>query len=451
MGKNTPIMYSASRWLMLPFLLLGLAPYAFAQSPDIEFEKYELDNGLKVILHQDNTTPIVAVSIMYEVGGKDSFEDRTGFAHFFEHLLFEGSENLERGEIDDYVEGAGGALNANTSNDRTYYYEILPSNQLALGLWIESERLLHAKVQAVGVETQRDVVKEERRQRYDNQPYGTLTMELYKRAFTQHPYQHPNIGYMEDLTSAREEDFKRFYETYYVPNNAILSIAGDIDLAETKSLVEKYFSDIPRGAEPPRVSVVEPPLGGEIRDTVYDQVPLPALVMGYRTVARENPDYYAISMMNQVLSQGQSSRLNKSLVDDQKLAVQVGSFPSSSQDPGLAIAFALAPPGTEDLRPVEAAFEAEIDRMKNELISDREFQKLKNQIEVSAISGYGSVAGIAESLANNEMFLGDANLINTETDRYLAVTKEDIRRVAQEYYTPENRVVIYWLPQPTSR
>ena len=444
-------MYPLSRWLPLPFLLLGLASSAFAQSTTIDFEKYELDNGLKVILHQDNTTPIVAVSIMYEVGGKDSFEDRTGFAHFFEHLLFEGSENLERGEIDDYVEGAGGSLNANTSNDRTYYYEILPSNQLALGLWIESERLLHAKVQAIGVETQRDVVKEERRQRYDNQPYGTLTMELYKRAFAQHPYQHPNIGYMEDLTSAREEDFKRFYETYYVPNNAILSIAGDIDLAETKSLIDKYFSDIPRGAEPPRVTVVEPPLGGEVRDTVYDQVPLPALVMGYRTVAREHPDYYAISMMNQVLSQGQSSRLNKSLVDDQKLAVQVGSFPSSSQDPGLAIAFALAPPGTEDLRPVEAAFEAEIDRMKNELISDREFQKLKNQIEVSAISGYGSVAGIAESLANNEMFLGDANLINTETDRYLAVTKEDIRRVAKAYYTPENRVVIYWLPRPASR
>ena len=444
-------MYFASRWLLLPFILLGIASNAFAQSPDIEFEKYTLDNGLKVILHQDNTTPIVAVSIMYEVGGKDSFEDRTGFAHFFEHLLFEGSENLDRGEIDDYVEGAGGALNANTSNDRTYYYELLPSNQLALGLWIESERLLHAKVQSVGVETQRDVVKEERRQRYDNQPYGTLTMELYQRAFTQHPYQHPNIGYMEDLTSAKEEDFKRFYETYYVPNNAILSIAGDIDVAETKALIDKYFSDIPRGAEPPRVTVVEPPLGGEIRDTVFDKVPLPALVMGYRTVARDNPDYYAISMMNQVLSQGQSSRLNKSLVDDQKLAVQVGSFPSSSQDPGLAIAFALAPPATEDLRPVEAAFEAEIDRLKNELISDREFQKLKNQIEVSAISGYGSVAGIAESLANNEMFLGDANLINTETERYLAVTKEDIRRVAREYYTPENRVVIYWLPQPTSR
>ncbi|WP_246050250.1 M16 family metallopeptidase [Neolewinella litorea] len=422
-----------------------------AQAPEIDFVKYELDNGLKVLLHQDNSTPIVAVSIMYEVGGKDSFEGRTGFAHFFEHLLFEGSENLGRGEIDDYVQAAGGALNANTSLDRTYYYEILPSNQLALGLWIESERLLHARVQREGVETQREVVKEERRQNYDNRPYGTLSMELYKRAFRDHPYKDPNIGYMEDLNNAEMTDFQRFYKTYYVPNNAILSIAGDIDIEETKALVEKYFSDIPRGPEPPRVEVVEAPLGGEVRDTVYDNVPLPALIMGYRTVERSNPDYYAISVMNQVLSQGQSSRLNKSLVDEKELAVQVGSFPASNQDPGLAIAYAIARPGTTDLKPVEQAFNAEIERLQNELITDRELQKLRNQIEVDAIAGYGSVAGIAESLADNEMFLGDANLINTETQRYLDVTKEDIRRVAREYYTPENRVVLYWLPQPSSR
>ncbi|WP_116109142.1 M16 family metallopeptidase [Lewinella sp. IMCC34191] len=440
-----------NRWLLLPIFLLGLSVSATAQSTTIDFEKYELDNGLKVILHQDETAPIVAVSIMYEVGGKDSFEDRTGFAHFFEHLLFEGSENLERGEIDDYVEGAGGALNANTSDDRTYYYEILPSNQLALGLWIESERLLHAKVQTIGVETQRDVVKEERRERIDNQPYGKLRIELNRRAFREHPYKDPLIGYMEDLTNAEEADFKRFYETYYVPNNAILSIAGNLDIAETKALIEKYFGDIPRGPEPPRITVVEAPLGGEVRDTVYDQVPLPALIMGYRTVGRDHPDYYAISMMNQVLSQGQSSRLNKALVDEQELAVQVGSFPSNSQDPGLAIAFALTKPGTEDLRPIEEAFQREIDRMKNELITDRELEKLRNQIEVSAISGYGSVAGIAESLAYNEMFLGDANLINTETDRYMEVTKEDIQRVAREYYTDDNRVLLYWLPQPSSR
>lgn len=437
--------------LLLPLLVLGLTGIAGAQSTKIEFEEYELENGLKVILHQDNTTPIVAVSIMYEVGGKDSFEGRTGFAHFFEHLLFEGSENIGRGEIDDYIQSAGGALNANTSNDRTYYYEILPSNQLALGLWIESERLLHAKVQAVGVETQREVVKEERRQSYDNRPYGTLTMELYKRAYKEHPYKDPNIGYMEDLNNAEEADFQRFYKTYYVPNNAILSIAGDIDIEETRALIDKYFAGIPRGEEPPRIDIVEKPLGGEVRDTVYDNVPLPALIMGYRTVARTDPDYYAISMMNQVLSQGQSSRLNKALVDEKELAVQAGSFPASSQDPGLAIAFAITRPGTTDLRPVEAAFNEEVEILQNELVSEREFQKLRNQIEVDAISGYGSVAGIAESLADNEMFLGDANLINTETQRYLDVTREDIKRVANQYYTPDNRVVLYWLPQPSGR
>ncbi len=444
-------MFTPSRQLLLPFLILGLSSLTLAQTTSIDFEKYTLDNGLKIILHQDNSTPIVAVSIMYEVGGKDSFEGRTGFAHFFEHLLFEGSENIGRGEIDDYIQSAGGAMNANTSNDRTYYYEILPSNQLALGLWIESERLLHAKVQTVGVETQREVVKEERRQSYDNRPYGTFTMELYKRAFKEHPYKDPNIGYMEDLNNAEEADFQRFYKTYYVPNNAILSIAGDLDVPETKALIEKYFADIPRGPEVPRIDIVEQPLGGEVRDTVYDNVPLPALIMGYRTVSRTDPDYYAISMMNQVLSQGQSSRLNKALVDEKELAVQAGSFPASSQDPGLAIAFAITRPGTTDLRPVEAAFDEEVIRLQNELISDREFEKLRNQIEVDAISGYGSIAGIAESLADNEMFLGDANLINTETQRYLAVTKEDIRRVAKEYYANDNRIVLYWLPQPTSR
>ena len=436
---------------VLPLLLFGLPLGLFAQAPEIGFEKYTLDNGLKVLLHQDASTPIVAVSIMYEVGGKDSFEGRTGFAHFFEHLLFEGSENIGRGEIADYVQAAGGALNANTSLDRTYYYEILPSNQLALGLWIESERLLHARVLMEGVETQREVVKEERRQSYDNRPYGTLTMELYKRAFKEHPYKDPNIGYMEDLNNAEMADFENFYKTYYVPNNAILSIAGDIDIEEAKALIDKYFSDIPRGAEPPRIDVVEAPLGGEVRDTVYDKVPLPAVIMGYRTVARSNPDYYAISMMNQVLSQGQSSRLNKSLVDDKELAVQVGSFPSSNQDPGLAIAFALARPGTADLTPLEDAFNAEIKRLQDTLITEREYEKLRNQIEVDAISGYGSVAGIAESLADNEMFLGDANLINTETQRYLDVTREDIRRVAREYYTDANRIVLYWLPEPSSR
>lgn len=429
--------------------LLGLILFSLsltAQRTNIEFTQYTLDNGLKVILHEDATAPIVAVSIMYQVGGADSFEGLTGFAHFFEHLLFEGSENIGRGEYAKYVENAGGVLNANTSQDRTYYYEILPSNQLELGLWLESERLLHAKVDIEGVETQRSVVKEERRQRMDNQPYGSLLYELFRHGFRKHPYKDPNIGYMADLNNAEEADFKRFYEMYYVPNNAILSIAGDIDIEQTKALVDKYFAGIPRGAEPPRVTVVEPPLGGEVRDTVYDaKAPLPALAMGYRTPERNHPDYYAISMMNQVLSQGQSSRLNRSLVDDQQVAVQVIAIPSFTQAPGLALALAVAKPGG-DIHPLEEAFDAEVQKLQDELISEREFQKLRNQVEAEAISGYGSMAGIAESLANYEMYQGDANLINTETDRYLAVTREDIRRVAREYFTKDNRVTLYWVP-----
>lgn len=427
-------------------LFLALLATGVSAQTNIEFTKYSLDNGLKVILHEDNSTPIVAVSIMYQVGGKDSFEGRTGFAHFFEHLLFEGSKNLDRGEFTKYVEEAGGVLNANTSQDRTYYYEILPSNQLELGLWLESERLLHAVVNQEGVETQREVVKEERRQSYDNQPYGQLLYELFRHGFKKHPYKDPNIGYMEDLNSAQEADYKRFYETFYVPNNAVLSIAGDIDVKDTKALIEKYFAPIPAGAEPPRVTTVEPPLGGEVRDSIWDaKAPLPALVMGYRTPERNHPDFYAISMMNQVLSQGQSSRLNKALVDEKQLAVQAISVPSFTQGPGLAIALAIAKPGG-DLQSIEQAFNEEVENMQTELITEREFQKLRNQIEANAISGYGTMAGIAEGLANYEMYQGDANLINTETERYMAVTREDIRRVAREYYTKDNRVTLYWVP-----
>ena len=227
-------------WVLCSMLWVSTA---YAQNK-IEFEEYDLDNGLHVILHQDNSTPIVAVSIMYHVGSKNENPERTGFAHFFEHLLFEGSENIGRGEFDKYVEGAGGTLNANTSWDRTYYHEVLPSNQLELALWLESERLLHAKVEQKGIETQREVVKEERRQRVDNQPYGSVMEETMKRAFTKHPYQWPIIGSMDHLNAAKDEEFVEFYKTFYVPNNAVLSIAGDIDTKDAKKLIAKYFSGI---------------------------------------------------------------------------------------------------------------------------------------------------------------------------------------------------------------
>ncbi len=418
-----------------------------AQMNKIKFVEYTLPNGLHVILHEDRTTPIVGVSVLYHVGSKNEKPDRTGFAHFFEHLLFEGSENIERGEFDDYIQNAGGTNNANTSWDRTFYYEILPSNQLELGLWLESERMLHAKVDIKGVETQRQVVKEERRQRVDNQPYGTVLEESMKRAFKVHPYRWPIIGYMEHLDAAQEEDYKQFYADFYVPNNATLSIAGDIDIPATKKLVEKYFGSIPKGAEPYRPNIVEPELGGEVRDTIFDNVQLPAVIHTYRIPAQGTEDYYAVSMLSQLLSQGESSRLYRALVDEKQLAVFVGNFPISMEDPGVSLAFGICNAGVNP-KDLEMAMDAEIERVQKELITEQEFQKLRNQVENDFVSQNTTIMGIAESLANYHTYFGDANLINTEIDRYLKVTKEDIRRVAKKYFHKNNRVVLYYLPKP---
>ena len=421
-----------------------------AQMNQVEFKEFTLDNGLQVILHKDSSTPIVAVSVMYHVGSKNEQPDRTGFAHFFEHLLFEGTENIERGEYDKYVEKAGGTLNANTSNDRTYYYEILPSNQLEMGLWLESERMLHAKVENKGIETQREVVKEERRQRIDNQPYGSILQEAMKRAYTKHPYNWPVIGSMDHLNAAVESDYVNFYKTFYVPNNAILSIAGDLDYVAAEQMIRKYFGQIPAGTgDIYRPSIVEPEMTMEIRDTIYDNVQLPAVVQTYRIPAQGTPDFYAVEMLGTLLSQGQSSRLYRTCVDNEQKAVFVGSFPLGLEDPGVNIAFGIANMGV-DPADLEASMDGVIVSTQNELISDEEFQKLKNQTENDFISRNSRVAGIAESLANYKMYFGDANLVNTELDRYLAVTKEDIQRVAKKYFAQSNRVVLYYLPKPNT-
>jgi zinc protease len=431
-----------------PTLLLLLLCYgAKAQQNKLKFEKYTLDNGLKVILHQDKSTPIVAVAVMYHVGSKNEKPDRTGFAHFFEHLLFEGSANIQRGEFDKYVQNAGGTLNANTTWDRTFYYEVLPSNQLELGLWLESERMLHAIVEKEGIETQRQVVKEERRQRIDNQPYGSFLEETFSRAFRQHPYRWPVIGSMAHLDAATDEDYVNFYKDFYVPNNAILSIAGDIDPALTKALVAKYFSTIPKGTGTIyRPAIQEPPLTAEIRDTIYDNIQLPAVIHTYRIPAQGTADYYAVKMLSQLLSQGESSRLSKSLVDDQQLALFVGSIPMEMEDPGVAIAFGIAAVGVSP-RDLEAGMDDEFSNVRQELISEQEFQKLRNQLENDFVNANATVMGIAESLANYEMYFGDANLINTEMQRYLNVTREDIKRVANRYFHPNNRVSLTYLPK----
>lgn len=431
-------------------LLLSAAAWttqANAQATKINFTEYDLPNGLHVILHQDHSTPIVTVSVMYHVGSKNEDPQRTGFAHFFEHLLFEGSENIGRGEYMKLVQAAGGQLNANTTQDRTYYYETLPSNQLELAMWMESERMLHAKIDSIGVETQRKVVKEEKKQRYDNTPYGQLLNVVYENDFTVHPYRWSPIGKDQYIDQSTLAEFMDFYKTFYVPNNAVLVIGGDLDIEKTKALVEKYYGNIPRGTKAiPRPTEVEPEQKEERRVKFYDNVQLPAVVIAYHTPKLGTDDNYAIQMLTQLLSQGKSSRFQKAIVDEQQKAVAVGAFAIPNEDPGVAMMYGITNSGVspEDL---EKAMLEQIDNITNNLISNEEYQKIINQAENDFVTQNQRVSGIVSNLATYYTFLGNANLINTELERYQKITKEDLKRVAQKYFTKENRLVVYYLPK----
>ena len=433
--------------LLLVLAFVGISISTMAQAPKIKFEKYTLPNGLKVILHQDNSVPVVAVTALYHVGSKNEDTGRTGFAHFFEHLLFEGSENVARGEFDKYVNGAGGALNANTSQDRTFYYELLPSNQINLGLWLESERMMHAKIEEIGVKTQREVVKEEKRQRVDNQPYGSILDQTFKRAFKEHPYRWMPIGSMDHLNKAQLQEFIDFYKTYYVPNNCVLSIAGDFNIEETKKNIAAYFGDIPKGTKPiNRPNIVEPPLNGEVRDVIEDNVQLPLLLQAYRTPKQGTEDYYTFNVLSTILSGGESSRMQKILVNQSQQALAAAAFPFALEDAGMFIVYSLPNMGNS-VDQLEKSMDSIITDLKTNLVSEKEYQKVMNQIQSNFVQKNSSMAGIAESLANYEVYFNDANLINNEIDRFKKVTREDIQNVAKKYLNKDNRVVLTYVPK----
>ncbi|KEO72009.1 M16 family metallopeptidase [Anditalea andensis] len=434
------------KFSLLMLLSGALCLSAIAQN-NIEYKEFTLDNGLHVIMHQDNTTPIITASVLYHVGSKNENPERTGFAHFFEHLLFEGSENLGRGEYMNIIQSAGGTLNAFTSNDITYYYQTLPSNQLELALYMESERMLHAKIDQVGVDTQREVVKEEKRQRYDNQPYGTILPETMSRAYSKHPYQWTPIGSLEHLNAASLDEFIEFYNDFYVPNNATLTIAGDIDYDQAEEWVKQYFSEVPQGTgEIRRPNVEEPKKTEEVRDIIYDNIQIPAVIQAYNLPKKTHEDSYAMSMLSTYLTGGKSSLMNKELVEKQQKALAVQAIPLDLEDGGIFIMYGVANMGIE-----ASALESEIDvilrKVQEEGISDRDFQKLQNIIENRLVSKNSTMAGVAQNLAESKVFYGDTEYINQELSNYRKVKQEDIKRVANEYLTLEGRVVLHYLPK----
>jgi predicted Zn-dependent peptidase len=430
----------------LALISLGLAGSLSAQT-EIDYQLHTLDNGLDVILHEDHSTPVVAVSVLYHVGSKNERPGRSGFAHFFEHLMFEGSENIDRGQYMKLVQSNGGNLNANTSFDRTFYYQVLPSNQLELGLWLESERMLHARVDTTGVETQREVVKEEKRLRIDNQPYMSFQEEIFDAAFGGSYYGIPPIGTFEDINAANITDFEDFYNTFYVPNNATLSIAGDIDPEETLAKIKQYFGEIPRGKqEIPRPDEKPEPLAEEKVDTVYDNIQLPGVFIGYRTPAQGTKEAYAVDMLAKLLSDGQSSRLYKRIVDEEQLAVTVQAFPYTLENAGLFITFGIVNQGV-GLDSLVQSIDAEFAQVRDDKISQREYTKILNQLESDFVRQNSRMAGIAENLANYHVYYGDASLINNEIEEYRAITPAYLKKVAQKYLVPENRVVLYYLPE----
>ena len=438
--------------LNLSFLIILLTACKFIYGQKVAFEEYDLDNGLHVILHQDNSVPIVTTSVLYHVGSKDENPGRTGFAHFFEHLLFEGTKNIPKGKWFSIVTGNGGSNNAYTTDDFTYYYENFPSNNLKLGLWMESERMLHPIIDQTGVDTQNEVVKEEKRMRYDNSPYGKWNEEVKSYLYELHPYSRTTIGKIEHLDAATLEEFMAFNKKYYIPNNATLTVAGDIDIPQTKKWIQDYFGPIPKGPEIQRNFPKESPITQTIEAEAFDpNIQIPAIFLAYRTPGRNSRDARVLDVISTYLSQGKSSKLYKKLVDDQKMSLQVAAFNMNDEDYSTYVILSL-PLGETTLETLITEIDEEVTKIQKELISQKDYQKLQNQFESEFVNSNSTIEGIANSLAEYYAFYdGDTNLINKELDIYKSISREEIRKVAQKYLNPNQRLELHYLPKPQKK
>jgi zinc protease len=442
----------ARQWVGALLALTGLvvlnpSTSATVRPPRLDYTMTTLPNGLQVVFLEDHSTPIVHAEIWYHVGSKNEKKGRTGFAHLFEHMMFKGSRNVEPEGHPSYISSVGGQSNAYTNEDVTVFWQTFPAQYLPLVLWLEADRMASLRIDEKVFATEREVVKEERRMRIENQPYGRLNEIVYDQAFTVHPYKYPTIGSMADLEAASIEDVRNFFRTYYVPNNATLVLVGDFDTKEALKLVQQYLGRVPKSDRPvPRDIPKEPPQTEERRVTVHENWPLPAVVVAHHITYDGHPDSYPLHIASKVLSDGQSSRIYRSLVYEKQLALAAFGGGNIIEHPNLFFAVAIMQPGRSPEEGIEA-LTAELDRLRNEPITEAELQQAKNQFARDYILGRESNQNKAQTLGHAAVIHDDIKTADGEFDIFMNTTAADVQRVARTYFTPENRLIVTILPK----
>jgi len=412
------------------------------QVPHTPIEQFTLENGLRVILNEDHSVPVVSVAVYYDVGSRNEREGRTGFAHLFEHMMFQGSENVPKAAHFQYISNAGGTMNGTTSSERTNYFETLPASQLPLALWLESDRMRSLAVTQENLDNQREAVKEEKRLRYDNQQYVNGFLRLFEMSFKNPANAHSTIGSMEDLDAATVEDIREFFRVYYAPNNAVLSIAGDFDQTETRSLIAKYFATIPSQPPPPPVDVSEPVAVAEQQDVFHDRLaPVPAFALGWKIPARRTPEFYALSLASHLLFEGESARLYQKLVKGEESIVQIQGGIDERRGPSGLFIVVIPKPDNEGTHIREIIFD-EIRQLAISGPSAEEMEKLRNNLFNAAVRSRQSSLFRAQQIAESALYDDDPELFNTDLQTYLDVTADQIRDVVAQHLDTDNRVLL---------
>ena len=416
------------------------------QLPPLQIEQYTLKNGLRVALNPDNSVPVVSTAVYYDVGSRNERLGRTGFAHLFEHMMFQGSDNVKKAEHFQYVMKAGGTMNGTTSSERTNYYETLPANQLPLALWLESDRMRSLAVTKENLDNQRNAVQEEKRLRYDNQPYGQVFDLLINMVFKNFANAHSVIGSMEDLDASTVEDVKEFFRVYYAPNNAVLVLSGAFEIGQAKELIEKYFGSIPSQPKPSEIDVNEPPEVAETYQKYEDKLaPFPAFLIGWKIPQRRTPEYNALYLAGKLLYDGESSRLYQKLVKGDESIVQLFGFTDERRGPSGVAVGAIPKPG-QDLSRIRERIMHEIKDLATNGPTAEEMQKLQNQLISGAVRSRQSSLSRAQAIAEYALYDNDPTLINSELDEFLSITPEQIRAAVDKYLNTENRSLLDVVP-----